>query len=630
MKLHTIFILGLLVFTMHAEETHETQDHLKEIAQEYYHLATYTEHAGKKNKAKELYEKSISFDEKNVFAHAKLGSLYYEENNIEQAISHLHQSSRGNSKDPHVHFNLGQCYVKQQEWRGAFQEFQKTITLDPNHERAFLQLGSVCEKLNFHEDAVKAYKSAIEIDPDYFDAQQHLANSLRHLERLGDALEPYRQSHKLQPGNMHIMMDLPNVLNMLNMNHESLELYEKILEKNPNAISALYNFGFTLKKMGLFERALDVYNQVLTKKPDYAPVHFSLASIYLAFGNYERGFEEYEWRWKAYNEETKKYNRPIWQGEDIIGRTLLVYAEQGLGDTFQFIRYLKLLKDQSKHIHIIFQSQDALITLLKRQPYIDQVISRNENPVHCHYQIPLMSLPYVLKTRLESIPANTPYIDPPEDLVQAWTEKLSHDKNFKIGLCWQGNANYSTQTLRRAGALKSINLKFFAPLFEIPGVSIYSLQQITGTEQIEDCPFKDKLITFDATFDQTYGRFMDTAAIMKNFDLIISVDTGPCHLAGAMNIPTWVILPFPADWRWLIDRSDSPWYPSIRLFRQKKEEDWQPVINEIVHSLKQIVGKKNEPCAEQQKVELAPSKSTFQNPTDDQQLFFEQLINSLE
>jgi hypothetical protein len=423
---------------------------------------------------------------------------------------------------------------------------------------------------------------------------------------------------------MQLSMDLANTLNMLNYNEESLNLYEQIVEQHPNTASALYNFGFTLKKMGHLERAMTVYHQVLAKNPNHAPTHFSLSSIYLTLGDFERGWPAYEWRWKAYNETPKTFAKPTWSGQDLTDQILFVHAEQGLGDTIQFVRYLKLLKKKYPTVCIILQSQDPLITLLSHQPYIDRVISRRESPRHFDYHIALMSLPYALQTRLETIPCDIPYIELPQQLVDVWQTKLAADTNFKVGICWQGNARYSTQALRRAVAFKSVQLNQFAPLFTIPGVSIYSLQRIDGTEQIADCPFKNRLITFDAPFDQQHGRFMDTAAVMKQLDLVISVDTGICHLAGAFNIPTWILLPEPADWRWLLDRVDSPWYPSVRLFRQTKAQDWDSVIQKITYELAYIVPNKQSPLTY-----APPIKQFSQAPTNDQRFFFESLINTL-
>lgn len=593
------------------------------IAEEFCYLADHFNEIGKREKAIELYKKALSHQPNNPHAQAKLGAIYYDQNSTDQAIECYRNALSLQHNEAHIYYNLGLCYMKRSEWKDAAEAFKQAVELEPQHQQAHLHLGLVQEKLSQFDIAISAYEKAAELNPDSFEAHHHLGNALRHVERLEEAVEPYRNASRIQPNNIHVLMDLANALNMLNYNEESLELYKKIVEISPNAISALYNFGFTLKKIDRLEEAMKVYEQVLTKKPDYAPVHFSLSSIYLALGNFEKGWPEYEWRWKTYNEQPKKYNRPLWNGEDLHGKTLLIYAEQGLGDTLQFIRYIKELKKQYPTAQFIFETQKPLTQLLKLQPYIDTVIARNEQAPSCDYHIPLMTLPCVLKTDLHTIPADIPYIIPDSNRVTYWKEQLPKDTNFKIGICWQGNARYSTQALRRAVASKSIDLELFKPLAEIAGVSLYVLQRIDGMEQIEQCSFKDKLILFGPEFDTAYGSFMDSAAIIPQLDLIISVDTGVCHLAGALGIPTWVPLPKPADWRWLRNRDDSPWYPSIRLFRQEKIGDWQPVMTRITQAVTE--------CMQNASTKQLSSTEYFgSKPTCEQEQYFDQLIKKIE
>ncbi len=622
-----IRILSLSLFIFCASFADTSPDHHVSIAEEYAHLGDHFDSIGKQEKAIELYTKALSLHKDNPHALVKLGNISYAQQDTNKAIQHYEQAVQLQHEDPHMHFNLGLCYQQQNAWQRAAEQFKRAIALDPTHLNAHLYAGSAYEKLKQHDAAIEALKKASELDPHSFEAWHQLGNLYRHVERLEDAVMPYRKAAEQQPNNLHVMMDLANTLNMLNQNEESLELYQQILAKNPNAISALYNFGFTLKKMDKLERAIDVYEQVLAKKPDYAAVHFSLASIYLALGNLEKGWEEYEWRWKAHHESEKRFNIPVWQGEDLADGTLLVYAEQGLGDTLQFIRYLKALKEKSSHIRVIFETQSPLAPLLKLQPYIDQVVTRGERVPHCHYQISLMSLPYILKTRLDTIPADIPYLTPDKDRVAFWKEKLSQDTNFKIGICWQGNARYSTQALRRAVAAKSLPVQAFKSMAEIPGVSIYSLQQVDGMDQIASCDFKNKLIFFDETFDKTYGSFMDSAAVMQQLDLVVSVDTGVCHLAGAMGVPTWILLPFPGDWRWLRNRTDSPWYPSVRLFRQQQLEDWDTPMQDIVASITDMI----KGVMPTQVIQAPPQSNTQSHqPTKEQKQFFEQIIQTLE
>ncbi len=621
MNMRTLIVALSLFFISHTQSNEP--DYNAHLSQEYCNLADYYEQMGKEEKAITLYTKALSLNKANPHALVKLGNINYKANDTNQAIENYHLAVKEKPDDAHLRFNLGLCLQQKEMWPEAAEQFAKAAELDSHHLKAHIYAASAYEKTQQPESAISLLERATALDPQSFDIHHRLGNVYRHFERLEDAINPYKKAVALQPDNIHVMMDLANCLNMLNRNEESLEMYQKILEKNPNVISALYNFGFTLKKMDLLDRALEVYKRVLEKKPDYAPVHFSLSSIYLATGNLERGWDEYEWRWKTYTESAQKFNIPLWNGEDLSNKQLLIYAEQGLGDTFQFVRYAKELKKRYPTLRIIFETQQALTELLKLQGYLDLVIPRKNQMPYCDYQIPVMSIPRIVRTRLDSIPADIPYIKASSERFTYWKNKLSSDKSFKIGICWQGNAQYSTQTLRRAVLAKSISLETFKPLTEIPGVTIYSLQQVNGLEQLEACSFKNKVITFDKEFDKKYGSFMDSAAVVQHLNLVISVDTGLCHLAAAINVPTWILLPFPADWRWLRDRNDSPWYPSVRLFRQQKPGEWHSTMQDVTDALKQ---KLNLPVTTNQHDK---TNTNFHKPTPEQLQFFEQLLDSL-
>ncbi len=626
MKQKSILISLLFSFytlTATSEQAIPNDVHQHAIAREYCLLAQHMEQANLTAKAQFFYQKAIELVPEHADANIQLGSIYFNQHSIEQAILCYQNALKSRPNDPHILFNLGLFHTQQKEWQEAITYSKKTIELDPSHEKAYINLGTAYEKSDNKQGAIEAYRKAVLLNPESFDNQHRLGNLLRQYEQLEDAIEPYRKAIALQPRNVHIMMDLANALHMLDRNEEALELYKDVVEINPNILSALYNFGFTLKKLGHLEHAMQVYHQLIAQKPDYAHAHFSLSSIYLTLGNFEQGLDEYEWRWKTYNESDKKFNCPVWQGEDLANQTLLIYAEQGLGDTIHFVRYAKLLKEQYAGLKIIFESQLPLVALMQKQPYLDQVIARGgRSAPFAHYQIPLMSIPRIVKTRLETIPADIPYIQGDASLKQKWNKKLSSDHNFKVGICWQGNARYSTQSLRRAVAAKSIALSLFAPLLALEGVTVYSLQRIDGDEQIQDCEFADKLVVFDESFDQTDGRFMDTTAVIEQLDLIISVDTSIAHLAGALGKPTWIVLPYPTDWRWFLHRTDSPWYPTARLFQQKTTGQWEPVMQQIVTELQTMLA--------QNKIAQPQTIARIYNEPDETQIqFFEQIIQTL-
>jgi hypothetical protein len=326
------------------------------------------------------------------------------------------------------------------------------------------------------------------------------------------------------------------------------------------------------------------YEKAIGLKPDHQEALFSQGLAYLVIGDWEQGWEGYERRWtRSEHIRMRSYDKPVWRGEDLAGKKLFVCAEQGLGDTFQFIRYLEILKRSGAYI--IFAPQKPLSVLLKLCPYIDEIVSFADRPGHFDYHIPLVSIPHIMKTRVDSTPKNIPYLYADKQLVEKWRLELAADTNVRIGICWQGNSEYTTAFLRAAVAGKSMHVSSFAPLTYIPGVTVYSLQHITGTDQLNLMPSTMKLVVFDGDFDNSQGRFMDTAAVIKNLDLVITIDTSICHLAAGLGVSVWNLVPNPPDWRWMLDRVDTPWYSNMRLFRQPTPGDWKSVIDCVVQEL---------------------------------------------
>jgi len=431
------------------------------------------------------------------------------------------------------------------------------------------------------------YEKTLEKNPDHVETHLRLGNIKREKELFDLALKHFAHVVKLQPTNLIALMELGNTFNILDRDEESITFYMRALELKPDLTSALHNFAFTLKKMGRCQDAIQVFKKLLQLTPNYALAHFNLSAALLSTGNFKEGWEEYEWRWQAYNETPKRFTQPLWNGADISGKKILVYAEQGLGDTLQFIRYAQVLKQ--KGAYVIIETQAALAPLLRLCPYIDHVVVRNEALPDFDYQIAMMSLPHVLGTTPETVPNELPYLFADPKLVATWKEKLSADKNFKIGICWHGNGRYPTQALRHAVEAKAIPLKKLAELTKLGNVSLYSLQRFDGTDQIAFLDKSTPIHQFPADFDVANGRFMDTAAVMKNLDLVLTIDTSVAHLAGALNVNTWLLLPDPADWRWIIGRDDSPWYPGMRLFKQQKRGDWDGLLETVAQELRKIV-----------------------------------------
>ena len=334
---------------------------------------------------------------------------------------------------------------------------------------------------------------------------------------------------------------------------------------------------------GRFDSALAHYEAGLRAQPQRASAHHNRALTLLSLGDFAAGWPEFEWRWQLGNAMSRP-PLPEWDGSPLEGRAILLYFEQGAGDTLQFVRDAPLVKARGGTV--VLAVPDKLRPLLSRCAGVDRFLEPNGSLAGCDVQAALMSLPRIFKTELDTIPNDVPYLSAEPELVERWRAELAAGEPspvapFRVGIGWQGSPVYTGDRFR------SIPLAEFAPLADVAGIRLVSLQKGLGSEQIAgvDFPVED----FSGRLDETGGAFCDTAAVIKNLDLVVSCDTSVGHLAGALAAPTWLALPFSPDWRWLLDREDSPWYPTVRLFRQSKLGQWSDVFQRIAAELALLV-----------------------------------------
>ncbi len=511
-------------------------------------------------------------------------------NDLDTAISNLNKAKEAKPIVPQTHFNLGFALERKNDIDGAIEAYKDAILQRLDYPKAHLQLAKLLQGRGLLDQAIKHFQQAIQFDANNIDAALTVARLLCEQEQFENALPYFERFLQKNPQDANVRFEYANTLNTTNHLEKAVEIYFDLLKGNPTGVGILYNTAYTLKKMGRIEEAMPYYEAVLKHKPDHAEAHFSLGLAYLASGDFKNGWPEYEWRWQRNTQLTpRNFTHPQWDGSSLNGKTILLHAEQGLGDTFQFVRYVKHLKNLY-NVTIIFASQRPLQTFISRCcPYIDQVVTLDAVPADFDVHAPLLTLPLLLKSDEKTIPRDIPYITPDPTLVEFWKRRLQKDTQLKVGICWQGNNKYSTPFLRAVVAAKSAALATFAQLGSVKGVTFYSLQRETGVDQLNTLSDDFKLVTFEENFDQSRGRFMDTAAVIKNLDLVISVDTSICHLSAAIGTPVWTLLPEPADWRWMIKRTDTPWYPNMRLFRQTKHGDWDTVIHTICQELEALV-----------------------------------------
>ncbi|HKI19044.1 MAG TPA: tetratricopeptide repeat protein, partial [Isosphaeraceae bacterium] len=364
---------------------------------------------------------------------------------------------------------------------------------------------------------------------------------------------------------------------------------------------ALQNFGMNLSRQGRWGEAIAYYEQAARLEPDNPEVHRSLAYVLLGAGDYARGWPEHEWRLRCRPLRGVQVNRTFWNGDDFRNQTILLHHEQGYGDTLQFIRFAPLVKRRGGRVVVL--CQPALLKLVARCPGIDVVFEGTSYEPECHVHAPLMSLPAIVGTTLATLPAQVPYLFADRALVDHWRSELAGAlklaagansrvpersglgepaRPFLIGIAWQGRPEHDGDRWR------SFALAQFAPLADLPGVRLISLQVGDGRDQAQATGGRFPVIDLPGR----RGRdFSETAAIMCSLDLVISPDTAVAHLAGGLGIPIWVALPYSSDWRWLSGRDDSPWYPTARLFRQAKPGEWGPVFERMAEALKRVLGR---------------------------------------
>jgi Flp pilus assembly protein TadD len=472
------------------------------------------------------------------------GIAHHNQGNLEEAISCYRQALYLQPDNVDARSNLGVALQHQGRLDEALACYYEALRFRPDHAIGHNNIGSVLQLQGKMEEAIRYYREAIRLLPDYAEAHKNLGTALGNLGRFDDAIASYREAVRLQP----------------------------------DFAEAHKNLGNALKDQREVKEALACYHEALRLQPDYAEAHAARALANLLAGNFEEGWPEYEWRWHCQAHGTPAlFARPRWDGSRLEGRTILIFAEQGLGDIIQFIRYAPLVKQYGGTV--VFASHQALGRLLRSCPGIDRLTVEGEELPPFDMQAPLLSVPGIVGTTLATIPASVPYLAADRDLVRQWREELAPVRGLKVGIAWQGAPGFPSDRLR------SIPLRYFAALGQVGSVQFYSLQKHHGLDQLPEVAGRLPLVDLSSRLDVAAGPFMDTAALMKSLDLIITCDTALAHLAGALAVPVWTVLSFAADWRWLLDREDSPWYPTMRLFRQKRPGDWAEVFERVTAAL---------------------------------------------
>jgi Flp pilus assembly protein TadD len=459
--------------------------------------------------------------------------------------------------------------------------FQQVVRLRPASAEAHNCLAVALRLEGRIEEAIFHCREAVRLAPDMAEAHNNLGCLLERDGQIEEAVASLNQALHLNPDFANAYSNLGLAHYRQHRYHEAAAHYRRAIALRPDLADAHNNLGSVLFDLGQSDEALASFSQAIRLRPDYREPHWGRALVWLSRGEFERGWPEFEWRLSP--PETRRCRQPRWDGSDLAGRTILLDAEQGLGDTLQFVRFGSRLRQRGGRVVLVCQPR--LVPLLCACcPAVDQVIPQGQSvPFDVH--LPLLSLPGVLGTTLATVPAEVPYLHPEPRLVESWRNELAQLGGFKIGIAWQGSPHHHGDRER------SIPLAEFEPLARVPGVRLVSLQKDAGREQLPRAGFP--IVDFGERLDDDgsfgSGPFLDTAAIMRSLDLVVTCDSAVCHLAGALGVPVWAAISAAPDWRWLAQRDDSPWYPTLRLFRQSELGRWGAVFGRIASELREIL-----------------------------------------
>jgi tetratricopeptide (TPR) repeat protein len=471
-----------------------------------------------------------------------------------------------------AHVNRGDVLHELKRFAAALASYDRALGIRQDIAEAHANRGSALHALKRFEEALASYDHALALRPDYAEARYNRGNVLHSLKRFEEALANYEQALALRPDYVEALANRGVTLHELKRFEAALESQDRALAVRPDYAEACVNRGFTLHELKRFEAALASYDRALALRPDYAQAHFNEAVCRMLIGDFDRGWQKFEWGWEIEELKNAKrtFSQPLWLGSDeIAGKTVLLHGVHGFGDTIQFCRYVPYVAERGARV--ILEVQEPLCELMGTLAGVAQIVSRGEPLPDFDLHCPLLSLPLAFGTRLATIPAQTPYLRASPEAVMDWNARLGPRQRPGIGLAWSGRPEHDNDRNR--------SMKLSTLLSPLAGcdATYVSLQREVRADDAPVLQGRSDILHFG----EELKSYADTAALIANLDLVISVDTSLAHLAGALAKPVWILLPYIPDWRWLLDRDDSPWYPTARLFRQDETRTWDNIMARV-------------------------------------------------
>lgn len=573
--------------------------------------------------AEKTYKEILKSQPNNFDALHLLGVVALQSGAYMLALDYLNKAIPLNPTFVEALFNRGVVYKNLQQFDLALSEYTKVLELNQSHKNAHFDTGYLLQQLGEYDDAIKSYGSAIEVDPAFHEAKIYRANLNRQLKRFEIAAEECDQVIEVDPLNSlaHSIMALIfydknemqdallwsdkaiqlNSKSGLLHNHrgvilrglwrlnDAAESFQLAIKLTPNLAEAHSNYGLVLQDLGRLDLAIQAFDEAIKLDALNPNAHFNRSVANLTVGELNLGFTEYEWRNRAFKLiDSNLEFIPQWDGvEHLFDKVLLIRCEQGMGDTIQFSRYATIISSLARSV--VFEVQEPLVEILSSLDGNINVVPKGISVEGVDLQCPLLSLPHFLGTTIETIPSRNFYLQAPRDKILVWKNKL--DSNFKlhVGVVWSGGFRQDQPELWAVNARRNIPLEMMVKLIH-PEICFHSLQKGEPAEsELEDYLKNNPGINLINHASELID-FSDTAALINNLDLVISVDTSTAHLAAALGKPTWILNRFDTCWRWFLHRTDSPWYPSVRIYRQNHSGDWSDVISRIQSDLSSLKG----------------------------------------
>jgi tetratricopeptide (TPR) repeat protein len=574
--------------------------------------------AGSLKRAQEIYLEILQSQPNHLDALHLSGVVALQSEQHLLSLDYLNKAIQLNPNFVEAMFHRGVLYKNLKQFDRALHEYSKVLELDSSHKNAHFDTGYLLEQLGANNRAIESYTKAIEIDPAFYEAKIYRVSLNRKLKRFKDAIDECNEIIKADPSNALAYSNMALIFYDQNKLNEALlwsdkalefnptsglilshrgailtrlskpevafKIFETAIDLSPNLAEIHSNYGLALQDSGQLEMAMNSFNKAVSLDELNPKVHFNRSLATLTLGQLEMGFAEYEWRHDIYRRsDLDREKIPQWDGlQPLFDKTLLIKWEQGLGDTIQFARYVTIVAGLAKEI--IFEVQEPLVNIFSSLEGAARIVPSGSIGLSADFQCSLLSLPHFFGTSLKSIPARDSYLRAEEEKIELWKGRIKHGDKLNVGIVWSGGFRRDQPEFWVANERRNIPLELMAKLIH-PDICFHSLQKGQPAEsELEQYLQKNPEIAL-INHAAELKDFSDTAALIHNLDLVISVDTSTAHLAAALGKPTWIMNRFDTCWRWLLHRTDSPWYPTVRIYRQDHAGDWDGVISKIQHDL---------------------------------------------